>query len=134
MRRTAEDLNGQCRLNSARALFQKANVLLFRFANSAERRPETDSDPIVRFVVRILDTGVIEREFRGCDRKLRVAIESFQPVRRKKFLRIPILDLSRDANAELAHVEILDLTNASFLGANAIPKTFDAFADASDRT
>src|SRR5882762_4165112 len=55
-------------------------------------------------------------------------------MRRKKFFRVPIFDQSGDANAEPAHVEIVDRTNAGLFGANAVPKTFDAFPDASDRT
>src|SRR5207249_5594747 len=62
MGRAAEHLHCERWLNSARAFFQKANVLLFRFADAAERRPETDSDPVLRFFARIFDSGVVERE------------------------------------------------------------------------
>jgi hypothetical protein len=54
-------------------------------------------------------------------------------VRRKKFFRIPILDLSGNAHTELAHVEILDLRDAGFLSENPFPKTVDPFPDASNR-
>src|SRR4051812_20286518 len=54
-------------------------------------------------------------------------------MRRKKFLRIPIVDLPRDAHAELAYIQILDCADAGFLGANPVPETLDAFADAGDR-
>jgi hypothetical protein len=46
---------------------------------------------------------------------------------------VPKLDLPGDANAECADVEIRDRRDSGFLGQNSFPKTFDAFADASDR-
>src|SRR6266481_9986012 len=74
MSRTAEYLHRQRRLNSARTFFQKSNVLLFRFANAAQGRAEANPDPVLRFVVRIFDSGVIEREFCRRDRQLSVTI------------------------------------------------------------
>src|SRR5207302_8967054 len=68
------------------------------------------------------------------DGKLGVAIESLQSMRRKKLFRVPVVNLSDHANAESARFEIVDPTNAGFLGANPVPKTFNAFADTSDRT
>src|SRR5689334_15514112 len=104
MGRAAENLDRERRLNSARAFLEKANVLLFRFANAAERGSETDADPVVRFVVRVFDPGVVQREFRGSDRELCVPIKALQTMWRKKFFRVPIVDLAGDPNAKLAHV------------------------------
>src|SRR5207302_2693396 len=134
MRRTAEDLYRESWLNSARAFFQESNVLFFGFTNAAKRGAEADADPILRFIVRILDSGVVERELGRRDGKLGVAIESLQSMRRKKLFRVPVVNLSDHANAESARFEIVDPTNAGFLGANPVPKTFNAFADTSDRT
>src|SRR5438270_1555430 len=134
MGRAAEDLHRERGLNAARAFFQKANVLLFRFTNAAQRGAETHADAIVRFVVRIFESCVVQRELCRRDRELHVTIESLQSMRGKKFFRIPVVDLTRHPNAELAYVEIVDLGNARLLGANSIPKALDAFADASNGT
>ena len=58
----AKDLHRQRRLNSTGAFLQKANVLLFRFAHTAERGAEADANPVLRFFTRIFNSGVIERE------------------------------------------------------------------------
>ena len=128
----AEHLHCERWLNSARAFFQKANVLLFRFADAAERSPETDADPVLRPLLRIFNPGVIERELCRCDGKLRVAVESFQTVWREEFLRVPIINLAGDTHAKAADVKIRNRTDPGFLGENAFPKTIDAFADASN--
>src|SRR5205085_1102237 len=112
MGRAAENLDRECRLNAASALFQKANVLLFRFANAAESGAETHPDAMVWFIVRIFNSRVVERELGRRDGKLRVTIKSFQSMGRKKLFRIPILDLSGHAHTETAGVEIVDPTNA----------------------
>src|SRR6266545_5252261 len=134
MGRTAEDLHGERRLNSARAFFQKPNELLFRFADAAKRGAETHANPIVRFFLRIFDSGVVERELGRSDRELRVTIESLESVRWKKFFGIPIVNLSGNANAEPADVKTGNWTDAGFFGEDSFPKTFNTFADASDRT
>jgi len=69
----AEHLHCERWLNSARAFFQKANVLLFRFANAAERSPETDADPVLRPLLRIFNPGVIEREARALPMRRKTA-------------------------------------------------------------
>src|ERR1700730_1601104 len=134
MRGPAEYLHGKSRLDAARALFQKPNVLLFRFANAAERSSEANADPVLWLIVRIFETGIIERQLCRRDRKLSVTIEPLQSVRRNEFFRVPVIDLSCDANTESAHVEAGNWTDAGFLGQNSFPKIFDAFADASNRT
>src|SRR4030095_17158778 len=133
MRRASEYLHRERRLHSARALFQKADVLLFGFANAAERSSESNADALLRFLLGIFDSGVVERELGRSNRELRVTIEPFQTLRRKEFLRVPVAHFTRNTNAELRRVETSDGADAGFLGADPVPKTFDAFADASDR-
>ena len=133
MRRAAENLHCQRRLNSARTFFQKANVLLFRFANSAESGPETHADPVLWFVVRIFDSRVVECELGRRDRELGVTIEPFQTVRGEKFFGVPIIDLAGDADTEAAHIETGNRSDSGFLRENSFPETFNASADASDR-
>src|ERR1700737_552634 len=134
MGRAAENLHRQRRLNSARALFQKPNVLLFRLANAAKSGAEADAYPVLRFVVRIFNSGVIERQLCRRDRELGVAIKSLQTMRREKFFRVPVANFAGDADTERAHVETGNWTDAGFLGENAFPKHIDALTDASDRT
>src|SRR5260370_7445417 len=122
----AEHLHCERWLNSARAFFQKANVLLFRFADAAERSPETDADPVLRPLLRIFNPGVIERELCRCDGKLRVAVESFQTVWREEFFRVPIINLSGDTHAKAADVKIRNRTDPGFLRDDAFPNTIDA--------
>src|SRR5437588_12259868 len=116
MGRAAKNLHRQRGLNSARAFFQKSNVLLFRFANAAEGGPEADADPVLRFVVRIFNSGVVERELGRSDRKLRVAVESFQSMMREKLFSVPVPNLTGDPNAKPADVETGNWANAGFFG------------------
>src|SRR6266480_3843725 len=129
----AEYLHRERRLNSARALFQKSNVLLFRFTNTAQGSAEANPDPVLRLIVRIVNSRVVEREFRRRDRKLSVTIKPFQTMRREKFFRVPIINLTRHSNTEPAHVKTRDRANAGFLGEKSFPKPIDAFANAGDR-
>src|SRR5215471_241181 len=134
MRRASKDLHGERWLHSARPLFQKANVLFLGFANAAQRSSKTYTDAVLRILFRILESSVAERELGRGDRELRIAIETFEPLRCEKFLWVPIAHFTGDANAELRHIETGNGADARLLCANSIPKTFDAFADASDRT
>jgi len=133
MSRTAEYLHRERRLNSARAFFQKSNVLLFRFTNTAQRGAEANPDPVLRLIVRIFNSRVVEREFCRRDRKLGVTIKPFQTMGREKLFRVPIINLTRHSNTEPAHIKTGDWTNAGFLSKYSFPKAIDAFADASDR-
>src|SRR5205807_9219720 len=129
----AKDLHRERRLNSAGAFFQKSNVLLFRFANAAQGRAEANPDPVLRLIVRIFNSRVVEREFCRRDRKLSVTIKPFQTMGREKFFRVPIINLTRHSNTAPAHIKTGDRANAGFLAENSFPKPFDAFADASNR-
>ena len=56
----------------------------------------------------------------------------FQPVRRKKFFRIPIANFTRAAHVERTGIKAGNPANAAFFGENSIPKIFAAVPDASD--
>ena len=81
MGRTTEYLDGKSRLNTARALFQVPDVLLFGFADATQRRAEANAHSILRLFAGILDTRVFQRELCRYDRELRVPIQPFQSVR-----------------------------------------------------
>jgi hypothetical protein len=132
MGRAAKNLDRQCGLNTACALFQEPNVLLFGFANAAQCRSEAHADTVFRFVLRVFNPCVIECEFCRRNGELRVTVESFQSMRRKKLFRIPVIRLAGNPNAERADIETLDPTNAGFFGQDSTPKAVNAFADASD--
>ena len=108
--------------------------MLLGFANAAQRGAEADADPVLRTFPRIFHACVIECEFCRGNGELRVAIEPLQTVRWKKFFRIPIANLAGAAYIEGASVETRNLSDASFLGENSVPKSINAFADAGDRT
>src|SRR5438067_5418188 len=101
----AEDLKGQRRIHSARSFFQKANVLIFSLANSAERSPETDADAVLRLVTGIFQACVIEREFSGSNGELGVAIQSLQTVRREKFFGCPIANFAGTTRIKTSGIE-----------------------------
>ena len=136
MGRAAENLDGQHRIHSARALFQKTNVLIFRLANAAECGAETYAEPMLRLFARIGDPGVIERQLRRSDGKLRVTIEPLQTMAAEKIPPGSNREISPPQCA-LGNAPVSKARNpadAAFLRANAIPKTIDAFADAGDGT
>src|SRR5438045_9792363 len=99
----AEYLHRERRLNSARALFQKSNVLLFRFTNTAQGSAEANPDPVLRLIVRIVNSRVVEREFRRRDRKLSVTIKTFHKMRWKKLFSVTIIEMSRPSNTQRTH-------------------------------
>src|SRR5260370_21017852 len=103
MSRTAEYLRRERRLNSARAFFQKSNVLLFRFANAAQRRAEANPDPVLRLIVRIFNSRVVEREFCRRDRKLGVTIKPFQTMARQKISPVPLTYPTPPPHPQPAH-------------------------------
>jgi len=88
MGRAAKNLDGKSRANAARSLFQKSNMLALSLTDPTERGAEADSDAILRLLVGIFYSGVVERQFRRSDGKLCVTIEPFQTMRRKKLLRL----------------------------------------------
>jgi hypothetical protein len=75
---------------------------------------------------------VIERQLCRYDRELRVAIESFQPVRRKKHLWVPVTNLASRAHAEDAGIETCDAINTAFFRQNCVPKILAPVSDAGD--
>ena len=61
MSRTTKHLNSECGLNAARTCFQISNVLLFGFADAAQRGAETDPDAILWFFVGVIDVRIVQR-------------------------------------------------------------------------
>src|SRR6266480_2223491 len=134
MGRATKHLHSERRLNSASALFQIPNVLIFGLADPAKCGAKTDADAMLRFFAGILKARIAERQLRRCDGKLRIAVEPFQTVRRKEFFRIPIVNLARATNLEGARIEACDALNTALLGENSVPKVFAPMSDASDWT
>src|SRR5205085_11342719 len=52
--------------------------------------------------------------------------------RREKFLSVPVENFAADSNTESRDIKTLDRADPGFLSADAVPKTFDTFSDASD--
>jgi hypothetical protein len=96
--------------------------LFFGLANTAERRAETDTYPVLRLFAGILNLSIIECQLCRYDCELRVAVESLQTVRRKKFLWIPITYFAGRANAEDAGIKTCNAADATFFRQNCIPK------------
>src|SRR6266404_2863314 len=132
MGRTAKHLDSERGLDSAGTFFQISDVLLFGFADTAQRGAEADTDAILWLFAGILYPRVFECELCGYDCELRVAVEAFQSVRLKKLFRIPIANLAGTTHAENARVEASDAANAAPFGQDTVPKTIDAGADACD--
>src|SRR5437867_12804758 len=98
MGRATKHLHSERRLNSASALFQIPNVLIFGLADPAKCGAKTDADAMLRFFAGILKARIVERQLRRCDGKLRIAIEPFHTVRRTEFFLITIVYLDRSMN------------------------------------
>src|ERR1700676_4397152 len=89
---------------------------------------------MLRFFTRIFNAGIVEREFGGGDRELRVTIEPLQAMRREKFCRIPVANLAAAMRIEPVGVERGNAIDTALLRKNAIPEVINAFANARDRT
>jgi hypothetical protein len=124
VRRAAENLDREGRVHAAAAFLQKMRMFDFSAGHAAERRPETHADALLRLLARPLDSRILERKSGGDDGKLRITIEPLQPVRRKKFLRLPVWNLRRAMRVEDRAVEALDQPNASLLRPQPVPKVF----------
>src|SRR4029453_18244159 len=131
---STKNLDCEGGLNSARALFQISDVLVFGLADTAKCGPKTDANAMLRFFAAIFELRVIECELRRCDGELRITIEPFQTMRWEKFLRIPIANLTCTTHAESAGIEACDAVDTTLLGENSIPKLFAPMSDASDWT
>src|SRR5262249_7892594 len=134
MRRAAEHLDSQCGLNAARAFFQISDVLLFGFADSPQRGAEADTDAILWFFAGIIDMRVLQRQLGRYDSELRVAIEPFQTLRRKKLFRIPIANLASATHTENTRIEACNAGDTASFRQDSVPKIIDAGADACDGT
>src|ERR1700720_2405054 len=128
----AENLNGQSWLNPAGAFFQKSNELFFGFANAPECGAEADANSILRLFARIFQPCIIECEFGGRDGKLRVTIEPFETMRRKKFFRIPIANFTPAAHMERIDVKAGNPADAALLGKDRFPEVLPPMPDAGD--
>src|SRR2546425_3136246 len=133
MGRATKNLDCEGGLNSAGALFQIPDVLIFGLADPAKCCAKTDADAMLRFFAGILKARIVECELCRCDGELRIAVEPFQTVRRKEFFRIPIVNLAGATNLEGARIEACDALDATLLGQNPVPKIFASMSDASDR-
>src|SRR5882762_401979 len=117
-----KNLDGKRWLNASGALFQKPDVLFLGLANTAKRGAKTDADAVLGFFARILEARMIEREFRGSDRELRIAVEPFQAVRRKELLGLPVSDFTGAVRVKDAGIKSRNATDATFLRQNTVPK------------
>ncbi len=134
MGRSAKDLQRESLVHAARSFFQEMRVLIFRVRDAAEGRSETDSDPMLRRLLGVGKTRIIERHLRRRDGKLRVAIEPLQAMRRKIILGHPIRNFSAAMRVEFRRVETGDRSNAALLRAHSTPEIFAADSDAGNRT
>jgi hypothetical protein len=86
----AENLKGDRRIHSARAVLDKELVLVFGIRDSPQRSAEADANAVGRFVPRPRKSGIIQREQGAGHGELRESIEALEPVWRKERGRIPI--------------------------------------------
>src|SRR5438105_1005325 len=107
-------------------------MLIFGFADPAQRSSETHTASMLRLFARIFEASVVQSQLRRGNGELRITIEPLQALRRKKFFWIPILNFASAPHLERARVEVCDAADPAFLRENSIPKTIDTFADAGD--
>src|SRR5437764_538207 len=108
-------------------------MLIFCVRDAAERGSETDADAMLRSLLRIRKSGVIERHSRGSDGKLRVTVQAFQTMRRKIIFGNPFRNFTAAVRIERRSVEAADLPNATFLRAQSEPEIFPTDPNARDR-
>src|SRR5205807_4988090 len=130
---TAKDLKGQSWIHSTRSLFQKADVLIFSLANSAQRSPEANAEPMLWLLSRISEASIVQCQFSRGNGKLRIAVEALQSMRRKKFSRTPTGNFATAMGIEHRSIESGDAHDSTLLRENTFPKILDARPDASDR-
>jgi hypothetical protein len=109
-------------------------VLILGFADAPEGGAKTHADAMLRSFPRVIDAGIIERELRRRDCKLRVAIESSEALRRKMLLWSPVADFAGAPHLKRLGIETGDATDAGFFGENSVPKFLASASDASDGT
>src|SRR5439155_19443642 len=126
---TAKDLKGQSWIHSTRSLFQKADVLIFSLANSAQRSPEANAEPMLWLLPRIGKASIIQCQFSRGNGKLRIAIQALQSMRREKFSRAPLGNFATAMGVEHRSIERWDARGSTFLGEEPCPKIFDAHPD-----
>src|SRR6266700_7759681 len=129
---TAKDLKGQSWIHSTRSFFQKADVLIFSLANSAQRSPEANAESMLWLLPRIDEASIIQCQFSRGNGKLRIAIQALQSMRREKFSRAPIGNFATAMGVEHRRIERGDARDSTFLGEDPFPKILDARPDASD--
>src|SRR5437868_4749607 len=89
MRRATENLQCQCRIHTARSLFQEADVLIFGLTNTPERGAKTHANPMLRMFSRVLDSSVLQSHLGRGDSELGITIKTLQPMRWEELLRLP---------------------------------------------
>ena len=89
-------------------------MLGFGIRDPAERGAKADADAMLRIFARPLEAGVGERELGRADGKLRITIETLQPMGRKEFLRHPIRNFRRAMRVEDRAVEAFHRAGCRF--------------------
>src|SRR5207247_11283727 len=109
-------------------------MLIFGFADAAERRAKADTDAMLWMFARIVNPGIVKSELRRGTRKLRVTINPIETLRRKKLLRVPVGNFGGATHLERLRIKSGNTGDPTFLSKNSVPKTIDAAANACDRT
>ena len=130
--RAAEDLQRERGGDGAIAFLDKFRVRKFRRGDPAEGRAEADADIGARIFRRELQPGVVERLLRQDEGELRVAVDPLQLMRRENLRRVEIVDHTRALRVVVGRVEMLDETDARFLGQDTVPKSLTPMTNARD--
>src|SRR5436309_13208028 len=128
----AEDLKGQSWIHSTRSFFQKADVLIFSLANSAQRSPEANAESMLWLLPRIGEASIIQCQFSRGNGKLRIAIQALQSMRRDKVSRTPIGNFATALGGERRSIETGDAHDSPFLAVDTFPKRSAAHPDERD--
>ena len=107
----------------------KGFVLTLRIGDAAERGSEADAHAILGNVGGIVQAAVFECELDRRHRELRVAIQSFQSMRRKNSFRRPIQDLACAGRLEDRSIEGRDRAYSRFFILDRLPERLFSDSD-----
>src|SRR5439155_11631705 len=109
-------------------------MLIFGFADAAERRAKADTDAMLWMFARIVNPRIVKSELRRGHRELRVTIKPLETLRREKLLRVPVGNFGGATHLEWLRIKSGNTGDPTFLSKNSVPNTIDAAANACDRS
>src|SRR5437667_12006840 len=107
-------------------------MLIFGFADAAERRAKADTDAMLWMFARIVNPGIVKSELRRGHRELRVTIKPLETLRRKKLLRVPVGNFGGATHLERLRIKSGNTGEPTFRSKNYVLKSIYYTANSSN--